>query len=110
MKKGINTKTESKEKMGLFAALRNNIYAMRLGSEISRSRVIHALFVKLFHYFEWIFFSAYFLKYIVNALDTGQDAKSIFTFILICGAVFFCINLYRDYVENVVVQIGRAHV
>ena len=103
-------KTESKEKMGLFAALRNNIYAMRLGSEISRSRVIHALFVKLFHYFEWIFFSAYFLKYIVNALDTGQDANSIFTFILICGAVFFGINLYRDYAENVVVPLTNAKI
>lgn len=103
-------KTESKESMGLFAALRNNIYAMQLGSEISHSRVLHALFVKLFHYFEWIFFSAYFLKYIVNALDTGQDAKSIFMFILICGAVFFGINLYRDYVENVVVPLTNAKI
>ena len=63
---------ESKEKIGIFTALYNNIYVMKLGSEISRSRVIHALFMKIFYYFDWIFFSAYFLKYIVNALDTGK--------------------------------------
>lgn len=60
------------------------------------------------YYFDWIFFSAYFLKHIVNALDTGEEARSIFTFILVCGAMFFCINLYRDYVENVVVPLTDA--
>lgn len=103
-------KAKTKEKMGIFTALYNNIYVMKLGSEISRSRVIHALFMKIFYYFDWIFFSAYFLKYIVNALDTGKDAKSIFGFILVCGTVFFCINLYRDYVENVVVPLTNAKI
>lgn len=101
-------KTETKEKMGLLEALRNNLYVLKLGRGISHSRVVHAFFVKLFHYFEWIFFSAYFLKYIVNALDTGAEARSIFMFILICGAVFCGINLYRDYVENVVVPLTDA--
>lgn len=97
--------TKAKEKIGLFAALCNNIYVMKLGSGISRSRVIHALFVKVFYYFEWIFFSAYFLKYIVNALDTGEAVEHILLFILVCGAVLFGINLYRDYVDNVVVPL-----
>lgn len=101
-------KTETKEKMGLLEALRNNLYVLKLGSGISRSRVVHAFFMKLFYYFDWIFFSAYFLKHIVNALDTGEEARSIFAFILVCGAVFFCINLYRDYVENVVVPLTDA--
>lgn len=103
-------KADSKEKMGLFTALRNNIYVMKLGSEISPSRVVHALFMKIFYYFDWIFFSAYFLKHIVNALDAGEDAENIFLFILVCGAVFFCINLYRDYVENVVVPLTDARI
>lgn len=101
-------KTETKEKMGLLEALRNNLYVLKLGSGISHSRVVHAFFVKLFYYFEWIFFSAYFLKYIVNALDTGAEARRIFMFILVCGAVFCGINLYRDYVENVVVPLTDA--
>lgn len=102
--------TKSKEKIGLFAALRNNIYVMKLGSQISPSRLIHALFMKIFYYFGWIFFSAYFLKYIVNALDTGESIKNILLFILICGLIFFFINLYRDYVENVVVPLTDAKI
>lgn len=99
-----------KEKMGLWQALCNNIYVMKLGNEISRSRVIHAFITKVFFYFEWIFFSAYFLKYIVNALDTGKEAKDIFLFILCCGALFFGINLYRDYMENVIVPLTDTRI
>ena len=101
---------ESKENIGLFAALHNNIYVMKLGSELSTSRVIHALFMKILYYFDWIFFNAYFLKYIVNALDTGEAIENIFLFILVCGFVFICINLYRDYVDNVVVPLTDAKI
>lgn len=101
---------ESKENIGLFVALYNNIYVIKLGSELSPSRVIHALFMKIFYYFDWIFFSAFFLKYIVNALDTGEAIENIFLFILVCGVVFFGINLYRDYVDNVVVPLTDAKI
>lgn len=110
MKMRINIKIKSKENIGLFAALHNNIYVMKLGSELSPSRVIHALFMKIFYYFDWIFFSAFFLKYIVNALDIGEAIENIFLFILVCGVVFFCINLYRDYVDNVVVPLTDAKI
>lgn len=101
---------EKKEKIGLLAALQNNIYVIRLGREICPSRVVHALMIKIFYYFDWIFFTAYFLRHIVNALDTGEDAKRIFFFVLICGVLFFFINLYRDYVENVVVPLTDARI
>ena len=104
------SKEKSKEKLSLLQALRNNIYVMRLGNQISRSRVIHAFITKAFFYFEWIFFSAYFLKYIVNALDTGKEAKEIFLFILSCGVLFFGINLYRDYMENVIVPLTDTRI
>ncbi|MDE7415822.1 MAG: hypothetical protein K2N44_05805 [Lachnospiraceae bacterium] len=41
-------KGKSKEKMRLLQAMRNNIYVMKLGNEISRSRVIHAFVTKVF--------------------------------------------------------------
>jgi len=101
---------EEKEKIGLLAALQNNIYVIRRGMEICPSRVAHALIIKIFYYFDWIFFTAYFLRHIVNALDTGEEAKEIFFFVLICGVLFFFINLYRDYVENVVVPLTDARI
>lgn len=50
------------------------------------------------------------MKYIVNALDTGEAIENIFLFILVCGFVFICINLYRDYVDNVVVPLTDAKI
>ncbi len=41
-------KEKSKGKMSLLQALSNNIYVMKLGNEISRSRVIHALSQRYF--------------------------------------------------------------
>lgn len=101
---------EEKEKIGLLAALQNNIYVIGLGMEICPSRVAHALMIKIFYYFDWIFFAAYFLRHIVNALDAGEEARKIFFFVLICGVLFFFINLYRDYVENVVVPLTDARI
>ncbi len=96
MKKAIGNKQKPWE------TLRNNWYAVKLGFGISKSRVIHALIFNGMGYFEWVFFSGFFLRHIVNALDSGQEFKSILGFILVCGGVFFALNLYYSYVENVI--------
>ncbi len=98
-------KEKDKNKLSFLEALQNNIYVMKLGNSICKSRVIHAFITKIIFYFEWIFFSAFFLKYIINALDKGKSFQEIIIFILICGAVFFAINLYRNYMDNVVVPL-----
>lgn len=82
--------------------LRNNWYAVRLGYSISKSRVIHVFIARGMEYFEWVFFSGFFLRHIVNELDKGREFKNILGFILVCGGVFFVINLYYSYLENVV--------
>lgn len=79
----------------------NNLYAIKLAYGISKSRVINAFFKKFFYFFEWVFFSAFFLRKIVELLDTGKESSSIFAFVLGSGALFFCINLYNNYTENV---------
>lgn len=98
-------KTKEKDRLSLKRTLQNNIYVMKLGNRICRSRIVHAFIRKVFYYFEWIFFSAYFLKYIVNALDTGKSSQEIFLFVFLCGVLFFMINMYNDYMENVVVPL-----
>ncbi len=90
--------------------LRNNRYAVRLGLGISKSRVIHSFFVRGLDYFEWVFFSGYFLKHIVEQLDHQQEFSKIFAYILICGGVFCVFNLYKRYVENVVVPLTNIRI
>lgn len=93
-----NIKKNPKKPAGI---LQNNLYAIRLGYGITKSRIINAFFMKFFYFFEWVFFSAFFMRHIVNELDTGKDAVAIFTFIFLCGMLFFGINLYNNYTENV---------
>lgn len=90
------------KKASLADAFKNNIYAMRLGFSTSKSRVIHSFVFRLIYYFTWVFFSGYFLKHIIAALENEQDFQSILAFILIWGGVFFVVNLYYEYIENVV--------
>lgn len=92
---------QRKKKSRLGGTWKNSWYAIRLAYSMSRSRVVNALLTKFFFYFEWVFFSAFFLRNIVAALDKDSEPGTIFTFIFGCGALFFCINLYNNYTENV---------
>lgn len=98
----------NKQKPG--ETLRNNWYAVGLGFQISKSRVIHSFFVKGLDYFEWIFFTGFFLKHIVEQLDQKQEFSGVFAYILACGGMFFFINLYKRYVENVVVPLTNTRI
>lgn len=95
-------KKANKRELTLSESLANNLYAMKLAYGISRSRVFHAFLMKSLSYFEWVFFSAFFMRYIVDALDKEKEFGVILTFILICGGVFMLLNLYINYAENVI--------
>lgn len=101
---------EKKEKIKLGEAFKNNLYAVRVGYSISKSRVLNGFFGKLFGNFEWVFFSGYFMRHIVAELEDGKDFQTIFKFILLCGGMFFIINLYRSYLENVVVPLEGTRI
>ena len=91
-----------KKELTLRESFGNNLYAMKLGFSISKSLVIHSMIVRFLGYFEWVFFDAFFMRYIVDALDNKRDFNVIFSFILVSGAVFFLINLYGNYAEGVI--------
>ncbi len=95
-------KTRKKKELTLREAFANNLYAMKLSYGISKSRVHHSLLRRCLGYFEWVFFSAFFMRYIVGALDNKQEFSTIFSFILICGGAFTLLNLYNNYAENVI--------
>lgn len=89
-------------KLSFVKTLQNDWYALKLGFSVSKSLVINAFFMRLAGYFEWVFFDAIFLREIVGALDEGKSFNEIFAFIAICGALFFLINLYNNYADNVI--------
>ena len=93
------------KKLSLAETLKNDWYAMKLGFSISRSLVVHAFLMRLTGYVEWVFFDAVFLREIVGALDENKSFSEIFTYILICGAIFALKNLYNAYGDNVILPL-----
>ncbi len=89
-------------------AIQNNVYALRLLWQICPSQVVHMAVVRLLGYFEWLFYSAFFMRYVINALETEQEFASIMKFLGITIAVFAGISLYNSYVNGKVLPINRV--
>lgn len=93
---------EKKQKeISNLTSIKNNIFAMKMAWNINKGNVVHTLILSLLGYFEWVFFSAVFMRYLVNAFEKEMSFASILSFILICGAAFCLMGLYRSYVSNV---------
>lgn len=86
-------------------AFRNNLYALQLLWKICPSQVIHKALMRLLGYCEWLFYSAFFMRYVVNALETKQEFSSLMTFLAITATVFAAISLYNSYVNGKVLPI-----
>lgn len=84
---------------------RNNIYALRLLWKICPSQVIHKAVMRLLGYCEWLFYSAFFMRYVVHALETEQEFSSIMIFLAITVTVFAAISLYNSYVNGKVLPV-----
>ena len=88
------SKKEKKREISRSRALKNNLYACGLMAKICPSRVVHNAISQFLDYFEWLFYSAFFMRYVINSLETGESFKHIMTFVVIVAVVMCSINLY----------------
>lgn len=93
---------QKEKKESKLSSIKNNIFAMKMGWSLSKSRVIHAFILTALGYVAWIFYSAIFMRYLVNAIENKNSFKSILVFILITGTTFVCFAIYTSYVNEVV--------
>lgn len=91
-------------------AWQNNIYALRLMWRICPRQVIHKAITRFLGYFEWIFYSAFFMRYVVRALESEQKFSAILLFIAVTAAVFAGISLYNSYVSGRVQPVTQITV
>lgn len=94
---GIREKKADKTKI-----INSNIYIMRLLAGISRPRVIHEALCRFLYYFEWIFYSAFFIRFVINSVEKNQSFSRIMIFLLITIAVFCLLSIYNNYYEQAV--------
>lgn len=91
---------KEKSKARIFA---NNAYAVKTVWSISKKRVIHTALYSIAGYVEWIFMSIFFLRYVINAIETEAPFVTILGFIGICFAVFSLLAMYTSYMNSVII-------
>lgn len=88
------------------AALYNNLYALRLMWQICPRQVVHKAITRFLGYFEWLFYSAFFMRFVIKALESEQEFSAIMIFVGITIAVFASISLYNSYVNGTVTPVA----
>lgn len=91
-------------------AIKNNLYAFRLLWSISPKMVIIQALCRVLGYFEWLFYSAFFMRYVINALETEQEFTAIITFIGVTVVVFASISLFNSYVNGSFIPVIHAKI
>lgn len=77
-------------------AIGNNLYALKLAAKLCKKRVIMEAVLRFFGYFEWIFYSAFFMRYVIDAISNERPMKEIFFFLAITVAVFGTMSVYSN--------------
>lgn len=95
----MKKKKKTKE-IGNGKALLNTLYSLKLMWKISPSKVIHSGLMRLIGYFEWLFYSAFFMVYVINSLEKGEAFSRMLIFVGITASVFICINIYYAYING----------
>lgn len=96
------------DKLSFKRTVSNNVFAMKIAGKYSRAMVIAGLIYAIFGYFEWVYFDGIFMRKLIEALDTDAPFRSVMMFIIITGAVFFVLNLYEKYADNVIFPLGAV--
>lgn len=88
----------------------NNLYALKLMWKISKKYTIHMLLVRFLGYFEWLFYSAFFMRYVINAMEEGRSFQRIMIFLGVTLVVFGSMTLYNSYIENSFLPVEKVKI
>ena len=95
---------------GKTRALKNSIFSMRLMWEINKGSLINGMLSNTFGYFGWVFYSVFFIRYLVGAIERSEDFNTILLFILISGGFFMTAGLYDAYLNGSFYPIASAKI
>ena len=101
---------KKKENKKRISAVKNNVFALKLLWKMCPRRVVHMALARLLYYFGWLFYSAFFMRYVINALQTGETFRAIMIFIGITIAVFASMALYNSFIQGSVKPTTDAEI
>ena len=99
---------KKKREIGRTRAIENNIFACGLVMRICPKFVVHKAISRFLGYFEWLFYSAFFMRFVINALETGQEFSRIMIFIIVVTVVFGSMSLYNAVLNGKIIPVAKA--
>lgn len=81
-------------------ALKNTFYAVETLWGINRGIVLNTALTSAIEYVGWVFYSLFFIRYLISAIERQESFEKILLFILLSGLVFFLFYLYNAYMEG----------
>ncbi len=101
---------EEKQKIKKTRVLKNTFYSIRLMWEISKGAIFHAALSIASDYFAWVFYSLFFILYLVGAIEQAESFGHILRFILTAGGLFMITALYRAYIDGAYAPMVSARI
>lgn len=104
-------KEKKKREISRGRAIKNNIYATKLLVKLCPSMVVHGAISRFLGYFEWLFYSAFFMRFVINSLQSGDSFGRIMIFVAIVTVVTCAMSFYDKFlvgyrfpINNVIVN------
>ena len=97
-----------KREIGRTRAIQNNIYAFGLLGKICPSLMVHQGISMFLGYFEWLFYSAFFMRYVINSLESGESFGRIMIFVVTVVVVFGSMTLYDSILNGHIYPVKKA--
>jgi ATP-binding cassette subfamily B protein len=88
---------EKKPELSRLRIFANNIYAVKTIWSISKSRIINTALDAITDYAGWLFFTIFFMRYVIGAIETEKPFMDIMVFLGISCAVFGVLAFHRCY-------------
>ena len=88
--------------------IKNNLYAVKMLFKICPALVINKGFVKLADYVEWLFYSGFYMRFIVYGLENGKSYTFFLIYLGVSALIYMIIELYflinQGYVDPVFIN------
>lgn len=78
----------------------NNLFILKLVFRICPGRIAAEFLIKAIGYAAWVFYSIVLVKYVLHAMETGQDFGQIACFILASALIFGACNWFEQWVQT----------
>ena len=89
-------------------AIQNNFYALGLLWKICPSLAVHQGVMRFLGYFEWLFYSAFFMRHVINSMENGDGFSKIFIYIVVVVCVYGSMVLYENIFSGAILPVDQA--